>query len=247
MKDDFEIPRYQRVKLYITDRIDSGEWDIDQRVPSENELVAELGISRMTVNRALRELTEEGLLRRVQGLGTFVADPRPQVELLELRNIADEIRNRGHEHSADVITLESLKADADEARALRVTEGATAFRSVIVHRENGLPIQLENRLVNPALAPDYLSVDFTRTTPNEYLTEVAPATDVEHLVEAIIPNAHACELLQMPRDEPGLLLNRRTWADDRVVSRAWLTHPASRFRLGARFAMQPPARNDRKH
>ena len=120
-------------------------------------------------------------------------------------------------------------------------------RSVIVHRENGLPIQLENRLVNPALAPDYLSVDFTRTTPNEYLTLVAPATDVEHLVEAIIPNAHACELLQMPRDEPGLLLNRRTWAGDRVVSRAWLTHPASRFRLGARFAMQPPARNDRKN
>ena len=247
MRDEIEIPRYQQVKNFITERIDSGEWDIDQRVPSENELVAELGISRMTVNRALRELTEEGRLRRVQGLGTFVADPRPQVELLELRNIADEIRNRGHEHAADVIMLESLIADADAARALRVAEGATVFRSVILHRENGLPIQLENRLVNPALAPDYLSVDFTRTTPNEYLTEVAPATDVEHLVEAIIPNAHACELLQMPRDEPGLLLNRRTWAGDRVVSRAWLTHPASRFRLGARFVMQPPARNDRKH
>ena len=247
MRDEIEIPRYQQVKNFITERIDSGEWDIDQRVPSENELVAELGISRMTVNRALRELTEEGRLRRVQGLGTFVADPRPQVELLELRNIADEIRNRGHEHAADVITLESLTADADEARALRVAVGTTVFRSVIVHRENGLPIQLENRLVNPALAPDYLSVDFTRTTPNEYLTLVAPATDVEHLVEAIIPNAHACELLQMPRDEPGLLLNRRTWAGDRVVSRAWLTHPASRFRLGARFAMQPPARNDRKN
>ena len=243
MRDEIEIPRYQQVKNFITERIDSGEWDIDQRVPSENELVAELGISRMTVNRALRELTEEGRLRRVQGLGTFVADPRPQVELLELRNIADEIRNRGHEHAADVIMLESLIADADAARALRVAEGATVFR----HRENGLPIQLENRLVNPALAPDYLSVDFTRTTPNEYLTEVAPATDVEHLVEAIIPNAHACELLQMPRDAPGLLLNRRTRAGDRVVSRAWLTHPASRFRLGARFVMQPPARNDRKH
>jgi GntR family histidine utilization transcriptional repressor len=242
-----EVPRYQQVKNYITERIDSGEWDIDQRVPSENELVQALGISRMTVNRALRELTEEGLLRRVQGLGTFVADPRPQVELLELRNIADEIRTRGHSHSARVITLESLTADADEARALRVAEGTTVFRSVIVHMENDLPIQLENRLVNPATAPDYLSVDFTGTTPNEYLTLVAPATDVEHLVEAIIPNAQACDLLQMPRDEPGLLLNRRTWAGDKVVSRAWLTHPASRFRLGARFAMQPPVRTDRKN
>ena len=54
MRDEIEIPRYQQVKNFITERIDSGEWDIDQRVPSENELVAELGISRMTVNRALR-------------------------------------------------------------------------------------------------------------------------------------------------------------------------------------------------
>lgn len=242
---DQHVPRYQQVKNFILERIDSGEWDIDQRVPSENELVQELGISRMTVNRALRELTEEGRLRRVQGLGTFVADPRPLVELVELRNIADEIRDRGNEHTARVVTLEQLKADADAARALRLAEGATVYRSVIVHHENGLPIQLENRLVNPAAAPDYLTIDFTRTTPNEYLTEVAPATDVEHLVEAIIPNAHACELLKMPTNEPGLLLNRRTWSGERVVSRAWLTHPASRFRLGARFTMQPPVKPEK--
>jgi GntR family histidine utilization transcriptional repressor len=99
------VPRYQAVKNWLVERIGSGELRPDDRTPSENELVETLGVSRMTANRALRELTAEGLLRRVQGLGTFVADMRPQSELVELRNIADEIRGRGHAHRAEVLAL----------------------------------------------------------------------------------------------------------------------------------------------
>ena len=71
------LPRYSRVKRMITDRIDSGEWQPRHRIPSESELVRDLGVSRMTINRALRELTLDGRLIRVQGVGTFVATPKP--------------------------------------------------------------------------------------------------------------------------------------------------------------------------
>ena len=70
---DAPAPIYQRVKQAIVNQIRAGHWQPHQRVPSESELVAELGVSRMTINRALRELTSEGFLIRMQGVGTFVA------------------------------------------------------------------------------------------------------------------------------------------------------------------------------
>ena len=85
------LPRYSRVKRMITDKIDSGAWQPRHRIPSESELVRDLGVSRMTINRALRELTLDGRLVRVQGVGTFVAEPKAQSALFEVRNIADEI------------------------------------------------------------------------------------------------------------------------------------------------------------
>ncbi|MDC6679410.1 GntR family transcriptional regulator, partial [Leclercia adecarboxylata] len=69
-------PLYEKVKEYILRNVSTGVWAREQRIPSENELVATLGVSRMTVHRALRELTSEGFLVRIQGVGTFVAAPR---------------------------------------------------------------------------------------------------------------------------------------------------------------------------
>jgi GntR family histidine utilization transcriptional repressor len=88
-------PLYAGVKQMILDRIHSGEWPPKYRVPSENELVAELGVSKMTANRALRELASEGELVRIQGVGSFVAERKGYSALFEVRNIAEEIAERG--------------------------------------------------------------------------------------------------------------------------------------------------------
>ncbi|SUB17708.1 Uncharacterized HTH-type transcriptional regulator yurK [Pantoea agglomerans] len=88
---DEPAPIYQRVKQAIVSQIREGLWKANQRVPSESELVNELGVSRMTINRALRELTSEGFLVRMQGVGTFVAEMKGYTAMLEVHNIADEI------------------------------------------------------------------------------------------------------------------------------------------------------------
>lgn len=67
-------PFYEKVKQAISEKIHRGEWRPHDRIPSEAELVAQFGFSRMTINRALRELTDEGMLVRLQGVGTFVAE-----------------------------------------------------------------------------------------------------------------------------------------------------------------------------
>src|SRR5690606_38136241 len=92
------VPHYRRIKEHIVRHIEAGEWRAGDQVPSESTLVKQLKVSRMTVNRALRELTHEGLLVRVQGTGTFVAERRPLFNLVELRNIAEEIASRGQRH-----------------------------------------------------------------------------------------------------------------------------------------------------
>ena len=235
-----ELPLYQQVKDHIVGRILAGDWPESARVPSENELTRELGVSRMTVHRALRELTGEGWLERVQGAGTFVAQPKPQSEMLSIHNIADEIRERGHEHAAEICLLRREKARAFEARLLGLTRGDTLFHSIIVHRENGQPIQLEDRYVNPAVAPDYLEQDFTAITPNHYLMQAAPLSEAEHVVMAVTATRDECRLLEMPAGTPCLLLRRQTWSRGRPVTWARLLHPGDRYRLGGRFSAGEP-------
>ncbi len=228
-------PLYARVKQMIAQQIQNGTWPPHHRVPSESELVTQLGFSRMTINRALRELTAEGLLIRMQGVGTFVAEPKSQSALFEVNNIADEIAARGHSHTCKVIVLQEEPAGSERALALDMREGQKVFHSLIVHFENNIPVQIEDRFVNALVAPDYLKQDFTQQTPYAYLSQVAPLTEGEHVVEAILADADECRLLQIDAGEPCLLIRRRTWSGRQPVTAARLIHPGSRHRLEGRF------------
>ncbi|MBA8900989.1 histidine utilization repressor [Phyllobacterium sp. P30BS-XVII] len=232
-------PLYANVKRMILGRIHSGEWPPEHRVPSENELVAGLGVSKMTANRALRELANEGELVRIRGVGSFVAARKGHSTLFEVRNIADEIVERGHTHSAAVIRLAREKASCAVAEALDLSSGAAVFHSLIVHSENGVPVQIEDRFVNPAAAPDYLSQDFTALTPNAYLSANAPLSGSEHIVEAAMPSARECKLLGILRKEPCLAIRRRTWSGKSVVSLVHLVYPGNRYRLESRTGATP--------
>ncbi len=230
-----EIPLYQQVKDALVERILSGDWAEGTRIPSENELTRSLGISRMTANRALRELTAEGWLERVQGAGTYVAEAKPQSAVLEIRSIADEIAGRGHRHAAEVRALKRCRTRALEARMLGLERGQPAIYSVILHRENGIPVQLETRWVNPAVAPDYLAQDFRKITPYDYLISAAPLSRAEHTILAVLPSDEEAALLEIDSAAPCLLLRRRTWSGDQAVTWAHLLHPGERYRLGGSF------------
>lgn len=232
------VPRYRQLKSLIIRQISNGELKPRDRVPSEHELVDATGVSRMTANRALRELTDEGYVERIAGVGTFVADLKAQSHVLEVRNIADEIARRGHEHSASVLARDRVPADASSASALDVDAGETLLHARLVHEESGVPIQLEDRYVLPDFAPDFLDQDYTKTTPSAYLSAVSPLQEAEHVVRAAIPDDATRNTLRMRRGEPCLVVHRRTWAHGRPVSVARLWHPGDRFELSGHYA--PP-------
>ncbi|WP_413650635.1 histidine utilization repressor [Pantoea sp. B65] len=238
LASDEPAPLYQQLKQGIINLIRRGHWQPNQRVPSESDLVSELGVSRMTINRALRELTTEGYLLRLQGVGTFVAEIKAFTPMLEVHNIADEIENRGHRHTSEVLLLRSEQATAATAQAFGLEIGALLFRSRMVHFENALPVQLEDRLVNPQVAPLYLAQDFTRSTPFAYLTQIAPLTAGEHVVEAVNASAEEQRLLHIDTTEPCLQIQRRTWHHQAVVTSARLLYPGARYKMFGRFQQQ---------
>jgi GntR family histidine utilization transcriptional repressor len=229
-------PAFQRIKTHILARIHAGHWKEGDTIPSEQALAAEFGVSRMTANRAVRELTDEQVLVRVQGSGTFVAQQQKyQATLVEIRSIAQEVAARGHAHRAALHRLASVRADEAQAAAFGVAPGAALFHSVVVHFENEVPIQVEDRLVLPALAPDYLQLDFTRTTANEYLMRVAPLQGVRYRIEAQLPPAEVAAMLAMPVRQPCLVLWRQTLSKGSVASVATLWHPGDRYRFAGSF------------
>lgn len=235
-----QLPLYQQVKEYILERINSGVLLPGMKIESETELVNSLNVSRMTVNRAVRELTAEGRLSRVQGRGTFVANQKPQATLLDIRAIDEEIRERGGNYSCRVHLLVEEKAKPSIAAAMNLPPYTPLFHSIIVHKENDIPIQLGCRYINPEIFPDFLQQDFTKVTVSQYLLQMAPVSAIEHVVEALIPDSWIRDLLEINVSEPCLALYRKTWVGETIATHSIFYYPGSRYTLGGRFSPQSP-------
>lgn len=206
-------PAYQRIKDYVLQQIQSGAWREGDLIPTELSLCDTFKVSRMTVNRALRELTADQLLVRYKGSGTYVAQPKFQSTLIEIRSIAQDIRDRGHIHTSKVLALETLAATKAQALRFRIASQTRLFRSVIVHFENDVAIQVEDRVVDAAAAPDYLKQDWQRITPNEYLMRVAPLPTGQYTIEVKLPGKDIAEQLDIALTQACLVMDRTTFSN----------------------------------
>jgi GntR family histidine utilization transcriptional repressor len=233
--DKHALPAFARIKAYIKAEIQCGRWMPGDVIPAEESLAVNFGVSRMTVNRAVKELAAERLLTRVQGSGTFVAKEKYQATLVEIKNIADEIRSRNHRHRSMLHRLEKREADALLAGQFGAPVGDVLYHSVIVHFENDEPIQVEDRWVNPVVAPDYLQLDFSLVTPNEYLMICAPLEGATYRIESLLPTKEIALMLSIKTTEPCLLLHRTTYSQGKVASTVTMWHPGSRYQFTGSF------------
>jgi len=224
-------PRYKAIEAFLLERIHSGAYPVNHQIPPEEQLARDFGVSRMTANKAIRDLVQKGYLLRQAGLGTFVTDRKAESSLHEVLNIANEVRGRGHAYSNDIIRCEALAADDEVALRLGLRLGAEVFHSILVHREDGVPIQLEDRFVNPRWVPHYLDSDFSQHTPNEVLVSSCPISDVEHVVEAVLVDQQVADWLAIEVTAPCLSVIRRTWSDEHLISYARLIHPGDCYKL----------------
>lgn len=228
-------PLNKKIKDFICQRIEDRIWQEGDRIPSEAKLCKQFGVSRMTVNRAVRELTELGVLRRVQGSGTFVSPRTASAPLFEIQSIKAEIEMRGQKHSCRVLDLATCEVDEETAASTGLPLRHTLFYLEAVHHANATAIQLEKRFVNPRFAPQFIQQDFGQTTASDYLIAQVPYTDVEHSVSAIAADAEIAAALSIKAHTPCLRLSRRTLSGEDLITKVDLIHPGNLFKLDGRF------------
>ncbi|MEK1928737.1 MAG: GntR family transcriptional regulator, partial [Pararhizobium sp.] len=144
------------------DNIRNGMWLPEERVPSEARLVAALGVSKGSVERAVRELAREGVVTRIRGIGTFVATANVRRVRFVVRSLYRATRS-----CADVSVVFARESDACPAIAstLEIESGSRFFHSLLLHSTAGAPITLEEHFIDAAAAPNYLDQDFRTVRP----------------------------------------------------------------------------------
>jgi GntR family histidine utilization transcriptional repressor len=228
-------PKFENIVHFARRRIRSGSWKPGDRAPSENELSERFGVSRMTARRALDQLARAGDIVRRQGAGSFIADDSVRSSFLVIRNIAEEVADTGQRYGNRIVRHCTVSCDAEVAVALDLERGAPVYHSLITHLADEKPVQLEYRYVRPDAAPEFLEADLTLETPNRYLQRICPLVEARQEISATLPKAKHCELLEIQRNEPCLLITRVTSAARGLVSFARILAPASRYRLAGRL------------
>jgi GntR family histidine utilization transcriptional repressor len=228
-------PVYDQIKRAILSNIHSGDWPPGHRIPAEEDLATHFGTARMTVNRALRALTESRLIVRKRRAGSFVAHPPSPSAMLEIVDMASAIPARGQSYQYECLRNETVKADAETASRLRVEPGDPLRHIICRHRADGAIVELEERWINLALLPDAANQSFTDTAPVAWLLAAAPWTEAEHTVSARNADKRLAGLIDTHPGAACLVLERRTFQGESVVTFARLTHPGDRHKMTERF------------
>ncbi len=227
------LPAYQRIKQYILHAIHSGEWRAGMTIPTEISLAKQFAVSRMTVNRALKELTEEKVLERRQGSGTFVAQQQFHHTFVEVRNIADDVRQTGKHYRAKVIGKKTCGLSAlpsDRQPLFQKTQ--KLFQLDVVHYGDDMPIQYEKRWVDAELVPEFSEQDFSRVNTSDYLIHTVPLVKGHYSVQALHPTADIAKRLNMATTQAALLLTRYTYSsNNHIVTYVQMWHNGNHFQF----------------
>ena len=158
---DLKLPKFALIKQYVQGQIESADWPVGTCIPSETELATTFNVSRMTARRALQELADQGLLSRVPGRGSFVAEPEVPVAQVEIYNQLHSAQTAGT-YSNRIISLESIPASAKVAELLHMASGDVVYQLIVVHLDRGRPLQWQHLYINPLLAPALLKQKFNK-------------------------------------------------------------------------------------
>jgi GntR family transcriptional regulator, histidine utilization repressor len=227
-------PLYQTIRIDIESRIMSGALRPGDRIPFEHELMAHYGCSRMTVNKALSALASAGLISRQRRRGSFVTRPRIHMAALQIPDISEEIERRGHAYAHDLVDRRVLDADSASGAIMRLPGHGHLLSLRCVHRADGRPYAVEDRLINLAAVPAARDADFATVPPGTWLLAHVPWTEAEHRITAAEAGA-AAELLEVRAAKPCLVLERWTWRERDSITYVRLAFDSDNFDLTARF------------
>jgi GntR family histidine utilization transcriptional repressor len=241
VKLDGAGPVYDQIRRAIRELVVGGEWPPGTSVPPEHALMEELGASRMTVHRALAELAREGLIVRRRRSGTVVAAPQASHAMLDILSIPEEVRRLGQSYGYEILARTDGRPTPALAGRFGLKRSDEVTHLTVLHRADGKPHVLEERVIHAAAVPGLAEEDFARTPPGDWLLRHSLWSQAEHAISAVGAQAEEAALLGIAIGEPCLLVERRTWNQERPVTAVRLTYPGVRHRFVGRFGPYGPA------
>ncbi|WP_114285092.1 UTRA domain-containing protein [Candidatus Halocynthiibacter alkanivorans] len=225
---------YRDVKAIVLKRIQDRVWQPGALLPAEADLAVEFGCARATVNRAMQELSDDGLVERRRKAGTRVKKaPLRQVKF-EIPMVRAEVEASGASYRYALVTRNILVAPDWLRARLDLAPEAQVLHLECMHYANSNPFQFEDRWINLAAVPDAEQADFTAISPNEWLVQTVPFTTAEVRFSASAASESLAEFLQTPTGSPLFTAERTTWLNGLPVTNTRL-HFASGYSMVAQY------------
>lgn len=225
-----------RILNDVRENIVSGQWPPGYRIPFEADLAKQYGCSRMTVNKALTQLTRSGFLVRNRKSGTYVKAPTSLSAALEITNIQNEVEAAGKTYSYRL--LSDSRRTATPADQDRMSGNALRFVCAItcLHEADGKPFCFEERLINKDAVPEVDDADFMTIAPGSWLLQTVPWSSAEHQIGARAATPEVAGTLAIEPGSACLEVERKTENEKGQVTWARMTYPGSQHRLVASFS-----------
>jgi len=219
----------------VKDNILSGKWKPGFRIPFEKDMAAEYDCSRMTVNKALTQLSRAGLLERTRKGGTFVKAPQSLSAALEITNISKEVEDAGKTYSYKLISDELRQATPLDHGLHSAAKKPYLRELICLHSANNKPFCFEERLINMAAVPEIADVTFDELAPGSWLIQQVPWNSAEHQIIARSASKKIAGFLNIKEGDACLVIERKTQNDKGYVTWAKLTYAGDQHRLFANF------------
>lgn len=210
------LPLYVQLKEIIIEKVENGDWKAGETIPTEMELIKQLGLSRTTVRQALSELVTSGVLERIQGKGTYVAGPKYEPKRPQLTSFTEDMKNLGYKVSSVVLNQEYIKVSPKLVRLFEINSEEEVLKLERIRNVDDLAIGFHEVYLNTSIANIALeNYDFNHYSLYDALVkEGVVLGESEETIEASFADDFVARLLGISKGSPVLKMMRLTRLKD---------------------------------
>lgn len=222
---EIDTNSWQGIKSEVMRRINDRRWQPGDLIPGEVELAEQFGCARATVNRALRELANSGLLDRKRKAGTRVALNPVRKATVEIPVIRKDVESRGKVYSFEVLDRKELSPSVALQQQYGLTDSTPLLGLWTLHRADDAPFAYEERWINLSVVPEIIEADLATLSANEWLVRNTPLSRGEFTFSAGNASIAESRILDCPRNAALFVINRSTWVVDAPITAVRLVYP----------------------
>lgn len=227
------VPYYIQIRESILKKIVSGELKVGDKLPSEENLAKHFGVSRMTVNKALRDLVDDGYLTRVPGSGTYINKIRREGSGMATLGFMESISKKGFNVTTKVVFKELEIPSKDVAERLNIFLSQQVYHIKRVRFVNNIPIVFQDSYIRQDLCPGLFEYDLENKSLYRSIQKITgkEIRKARDKIEAIESDEKMEEILKVKKSFPLLYIERVAFIDDNPIELTYSWYRSDQYIL----------------